>query len=493
MKKLLNLSIFVLLLFCLTFAVSAKAQREMAESGTAAANGNAKYVFLFIGDGMGMPQINSAEAYLSSVAGEKVGVKKLSFSQFPAQGLTTTYAADQFITDSAASATALACGLKTNSGVIAMDPTGTKKFKTIAEMAKEAGLKVGIVSSVDLDHATPASFYAHNKSRNNYYDIGLELANSSFDYFGGGRLRLSKAPKDKKNQHEVLKEKGWIMAGSREELNKIKPNSGQVYAYNYGFASDALVYDLDRKEKDITLAEFTKKGIELLANDNGFFMMIEGGKIDWACHANDAASAIHDTLAFDAAVQEAIKFYDKHPNDTLIIVTGDHECGGLTLGFAGTKYGSAYDLLKGQTGSQEAFNEYVLKPYKKKVAGSKGNLNDLIPAMEKHFGLSAAELSDYEKEMIANAFDQTMLDKKERAKDDATFLLYGGYEPLSVTLTHILNQKAGLAWTSYSHTGVPVPTFAKGNGAPLFHGYYDNTDIFHKMIASMKQLLGSAR
>lgn len=446
-----------------------------------AISSNAKYVFLFIGDGMAMPQLSAAEAYLSAKDGENANFKKLAMSNFPAQGLTTTQSSNALITDSAAAGTAIATGQKTESGVIAMDSTKRKKLKTIAEMAKESGKKVGIVSSVNLDHATPATFYSHNPSRKNYYDINIQMANSNFDYFAGGMVRIDKTPKGKKTAHQVMKEKGWAIAATRDELNSLVPGI-QSYAYNKGFAGNALDYVIDQDVEDITLAEFTKKGIELLDNKNGFFMMIEGGKIDWACHANDAAASIKNTIAFDDAIKEAIEFYNQHPEETLIVVTGDHETGGLTLGFAGTKYGSAFEKIDKQKMSHEGFNTNILESFKKEK-GANATLADIMPAIEEAFGLT--DLTEYEMARLKTSFSESMLPKEKRAKNDESYLLYGGYEPLTITLTHILNQRAGFAWTSYSHTGVPVPIFAMGVTQDSFNGYYDNTDIFTKLYKAL--------
>ncbi|WP_319415979.1 alkaline phosphatase [Marispirochaeta aestuarii] len=433
----------------------------------------ARYVFLFIGDGMALTQINAAEAYLKSQTETDVGVEKLAFSQFPNQGLTTTYDAGSFITDSASAGTAIATGHKTLSGVINMDTSKSIKYTTIAEMAKAAGMKVGVISSVNLDHATPACFYAKEASRNNYYNIGVQLANSNFDYFAGGMLRLDKTPQGQKNVHEIMAEKGWLIASNRNELRALRPGTRQVYAYSKGFAGNALDYAMDMKTDTISLAEYTSRGIELLDNENGFFMMVEGGKIDWACHANDAAASINDTIAFDNAVKEAVDFYNRHPEETLIIVTGDHETGGLSLGFAGTKYDSAFTEIGRQKMSFEAFDHYVLKPFKQN--NPTGSLAQLMPEIRKNFGIDS--LSPYESELLENAFNASM---KGVGEDEESYLLYGGYEPISVTLTHILNNRAGLAWASYSHTGVPVATFALGVGGELFNGYYDNTEIFRK-------------
>ncbi len=461
----------------------AEGQSEGAAGAGTYASGGAKYVFVFIGDGMGMPQISAAEAYLKETQGSGVGQEFLSFSTFPAQALTTTYAEDRFITGSAAAATAIACGKKTTIGTIAMNGARTMPYKTIAEMARDAGIKVGIVSSVSIDHATPAAFYAHQPTRNNYYEIGLDMTESGFDYFAGGNPRFGKAPKGSPSIPDIMASKGYTVTDTRDEFLRLRAGDSMVLAYDTGFTGDALVYDIDRKADNISLAEFTAKGIELLDNPDGFFMMVEGGKIDWACHANDAVSAIWDTFAFDAAVREAIKFYNKHPDETLIVVTGDHECGGLTLGFAGTGYETAFGVLDGQTMSYEAFDEYVLKPFESSNTLSRVNVESLLPMLDECFGIS--DLSEYELELISDAFARSMGGEVEGSTNEETVLLYGGYEPLTVTLTHILNRRAGLSWTSYKHTGVPVPLFALGVGSSAFHGYYDNTDIFHKTVAAM--------
>ena len=445
----------------------------------------AKYVFLLIGDGMGIPQRTAAEQYVGN---------KLLMDTLPVQGITTTHAADRFITGSAASATAMASGLKTNIGVVGMDPK-MRAVKTLAEMAQDKGMKVGIVSSVSIDHATPAAFYAHVPKRGQYYDIDVALAKSDFDYFGGGGL---KDPAHKRNNSsnyqgnalEMAKKNGYTVVTDKDEFMALDAKAGKVLAYNEWLQdSGALPYDMDNRSQDITLAEFTQKGIELLDNDKGFFMMVEGGKIDWACHANDGKASIQDTLAFDRVVKAAYDFYEEHPDETLIVVTGDHECGGLTLGFAGTKYATNFDILGKQNVSFQKFSAEVLEAFKQ---GDQTTFGAMKPLITKHFGLKFdADASDpmalksHEVIKIMQAFERSMAGDVEKSKDPETYILYGGYDPLTVTLTHILNQKAGMAWTSYKHTGVPVTTSAVGLGAEAFSGAYDNTDIALKIMDTM--------
>ncbi|MFN2354887.1 MAG: alkaline phosphatase [Desulfopila sp.] len=457
--------------------------KGVAEQGNV---GKAKYVFLFVGDGMAMPQVNAAEIYKSAAANSGIKVSKLSFTQFPTSGLTTTYDASSFITDSASAMTAMMTGRKTLSGVINMDTKKIEKYKTLAEYAKEGGYKVGVVSSVSLDHATPAATYAKVASRGQMYDIAVQLTESEFDYFGGGGLTQKGKKEGDADIIDLARNNGYTVVDSKSDFESLKPGTGRVLAYNAVLQdSSALSYDMDRAPDDLSLADYTRKGIELLDNPNGFFMVIEGGKIDWACHANDAAAAIKDTLAFDDAVVQAVKFADAHPDETLIVVTGDHETGGMTIGFSGTKYSTFFDKIGLQKGSFHAFNDKVLGPYKKIHTKDNAKLLDILPEVEQYFGLKYQELNDGDKEMLERAFRRSLGNEVERVAQENVYNLYGSYEPFTVALTHILNQSAGIGWTTYSHTGVPVATFARGVGHNLFSGYYDNTDIFGKLGQAM--------
>jgi alkaline phosphatase len=224
-------------------------------------------------------------------------------------------------------------------------------------------------------------------------------------------------------------------------------------------------------------------------------------------------SSIGDTVALDKAVVEAVRFYAKHPGETAIIVTGDHETGGMSIGFAGTKYESYHDRLQAQKMSYVAFTEHM-KAYRTAHApgsGQEARFEDMVPLMEEFFGLRLASadelaalakgqargpyakgkegyglvLKEYEEKSLREAFARSMAGDKERSANEVEYLLYGDYDPFVVTLTHILDRKSGIAWTTYAHTGVPVITSAMGAGAETFGGYYDNTDIFRKMVSIM--------
>ena len=231
-----------------------------------------------------------------------------------------------------------------------------------------------------------------------------------------------------------------------------------------------------------------EKGVQVLDNDKGFFLMCEGGKIDWACHANDAASTIHDTLALADAVQVAIDFARTHADETLILVTGDHETGGLTIGFAGTNYDTYISLLDSQKISYAKFDSDYVKGYKE----AKTPFETVLSDIEALFGLKVngdkgdkLVMTDYELGLLKTAYEKSINEKDTGMVKQAEYVAYGTYEPLTVTITHILNNKSGVAFTSYSHTGLPVAMFASGVNAEQFDGYYDNTDIYVKLAGML--------
>lgn len=449
-----------------------------------------KYIFLFIGDGMTFPQFTAASSYLGTknTGDKRVEDKKLEFMKFPVVGTATTFDSSSFCPDSASTATSISTGFKTLSGVINMNEQKNLAYEAISEtLKKEKKYKIGVVSSVPLNHATPAAFYAHQPSRNNYYEIGREMITSNFDYFGGGGLIASKGKDNNLTDLRTLaKNAGYKVVENTKDILALNTADKKVIAMNQTLVGDALPYEIDRKSDDLSLADFTRKGIDVLYNTNGFFMMVEGGKIDWACHANDAAASIHDTIAFDNAVQEAIKFYNKHPNDTLILVTGDHETGGMSIGYAGTKYSTYLNNLGNQKMSGEAFDLKVAEYRNKKT-----NFETVLMDIERNFGLltsnsssaksnPAMVLTEDEIAQLKTAYESSLSEKSNLSKNQF-YLEYGGYEPLSIAVTHLLNNKSGIGWTSYSHTGLPAAVFAKGLGAERFNGSYDNTELYFKL------------
>ena len=448
-----------------------------------------KYIFLFIGDGMSYPQVQTTNYYLNAIEDDGDDIltseSKLNMMKFPVAGSAQTYDSTSFCPDSASTATSISTGHKTYSGTINMDEKMETSYETIAEkLKKQLGYKVGILSSVNLNHATPAAFYAHQASRNNYYEIGQELIASNFDYFAGGGLKKTTGSEgDQTDLYELAQEAGYKVIKTKAEAE-----------------------NMDLEDGEWGLSDYVKKGIEVLDNDTGFFMMVEGGKIDWACHANDAAATITDTVAMDEAVGKAVDFYNEHPDETLILVTGDHETGGLTIGFAGTDYDTFLANISNQKISYAKFDSDYVAAYKE----NKTDFDTVMADITELFGLQAPTgttessnqadskdvhpegeedkgslvMTDYEYQKLQNAYEETMSRTGEEEEfGQEEYLMYGSYEPLTVTITHILNNKSGINFASYAHTGLPVEVFAMGVGQEQFEGYYDNTDIFNKVAA----------
>lgn len=445
--------------FSLLFFTSCEAPKEEAK---------AKYVFLFIGDGMGLSQVIAAEAYQHAVNGGEY--TPLGFRQFPGTGLTTTYAANRFITGSAAAGTALATGNKTNIGMISVDTSGTVPFQTIAEKAKIKGMKVGIISSVSIDHATPAVFYAHQASRSMYHEISLDLAASNFDFFGGGGLK--DPVREDVNVIDLAIENGFEYINDEESFDALLPSDKKVFFVNPDLTGGASMrYAIDQPEGYIALAEITKKAIEYLDNEEGFFMMVEGGKIDWLCHANDAGAMVHEVLDFSAAVDVALKFYYQHPEETLIVVTADHETGGLAIGNQQMHYESDYALLANQKVSGDDFN-IVLSDWRKDNHLNKKGFKNILNVTHEYFGFGGQEAA-----IVLNEKETESLYKAFLAYDISQEGEYGGYSPVTYQSTMVLTSRVGLGWTSQSHTGIAVPVYAIGTGFQAFSTNLDNTDI----------------
>ena len=381
------------------FAQGVDEQYALNGNRPASLSARPRYVFVFIGDGMSYPQVQSAADFLGKDANGIVDKVKassnpadspkpgtLSFLSFPVAGSAQTYDATSFAPDSASTATSIFTGHKTHS------------------------------SSINVD---------------------------------------------------IAKRSGYTVCFTQKDASALKEGDKAIVIAETLADSGAFSYEEDRKADEWALSDYVKKGIEVLDNPDGFFMMVEGGKIDWACHANDARSTIADTIALSDAVAEAVKFQQEHPSDTLILVTADHETGGLTIGYAGTDYNLFFRTLDNQTISYAKFDSDYVSRYKK----DKTSFEDVMADVEKLFGLKkpgnagsdkdgGLVLTDYEYGRIRTAYEKTMSGNKNRTQE--AYELYGTYEPLTVTLTHVLNHKSGIGFTSYSHTGLPVPVLADG-------------------------------
>lgn len=437
---------------------------------------NAKYVFYFIGDGMGPNEVLAAEMYLAKLDG-RIGRNQLCMTQFPYSGQAATFSASNSITDSSAAGTCLASGQKTTNGTLGLTPDG-KPVRTIAETLKADGWGVGITTSVSIDHATPGAFYAHVSSRNDYYRIGCQLLESNFDFFGGGTFYKPLDPDDSTapSLYRIAADKNYTIArgytayqntkADAEKMILIQPHEGLTDDYK---GQGMIPYALDKKADDLTLPQITEAAIDFLRGNERFFLMVEGGAIDWACHGNDGATVIGEVIEFDEAIRAAFEFYLQHPEETLIVVTADHETGGLALG--NSDYTLNLQLLQHQKTSAYLLSDELKALHRQ--YGKKLTWEQVKSLLQTELGFySAVEISIEEDAMLQAQFKRSM---SKKATDVKT--LYKELSGLSDAAVRLLNKKAKLGWTTGSHSAAAVPVFAIGAGAAQFSGWHDNSEI----------------
>ncbi len=433
----------------------------------------AKYIFYFIGDGMGTNQVLASEMYLAELEG-RIGRKQLLLTQFPYSGQVATFSASNGITDSAAAGTCLATGTKTNNGTLGLSPQ-KDTLRTIAEILQQQGYGIGIMTTVAIDHATPAAFYAKVPDRHQYYEIGTQLAYTNFDFFGGAGFHQPVKQHDKKapNLYDLCEEQGYTFAhGYADAQNKMNANKLILTQTTDGIdrtkQAGSLPYAIDRQEDALTLRQIVSTAIPYLSqNHDRFFMMVEGGMIDYACHGQDGATAIGETLDMDAALEEAYRFYLDHPDETLIIVTADHETGGLAMGNGG--YVLNLQTLQNQHCSAWILSDLLSALFKDNTP----TWDEVKNLLAKQLGFyTSVELTTEEDTLLHNLYNRAIAHKNGKVKT-----LYKTMDELGNTAIALFNKKAHLGWTSYDHTGHAVPVFAVGIGAERFTGWHDNTEI----------------
>ncbi len=447
------------------------------------AQGTAKYVFYFIGDGMGVNQVAGTEMYRAEVQG-RIGIEPLLFSQFPVASQATTYSATNSITDSSAGGTAIACGEKTYNGAIGVGKN-KQRLTSVAEMAKKAGKKVGITTSVSVDHATPASFYAHQNDRNMYYEIATDLPKAGFDFYAGSGFLKPHTSFDKKDTlsiYPLFKEAGYTVARGYADFKAKQKEAGKmILIQKEGAKDNALPYAIDQQQDDLTLAQITESAVTFLMKDNkkGFFLMVEGGKIDWACHANDVATAFHEVADMDAAVKVAYEFYKKHPKETLIVIAADHETGGLALGRKG--YTLNLKALQYQKGSQDKLSDALSAL--RKAKNNHTTWEDVKELLGEQMGFWKELSLTWEQERrLRDEFEESFVRNKIAfARSE-----YSMSEPLATKAKEIINEIALVGWTTGDHSASPIPVFAIGAGAELFQGKMENTDIPKRIAKAAK-------
>ena len=421
-------------------ACGASAQREPAP-GSRPHN-----VILFISDGCGPASFTLARTYVTDVlGGEGLAVDGML------AGAVRTRSADSRVTDSAAGATAFACGIKTNNGALAVDPEG-KPHTTVLEAAEARGMATGLVVTSTITHATPAAFAAHVPSRGMTAEIATqEIAQGIEVLFGGGTMDFLPAEAggsrtDGRNLFDEARDAGYQIVRTRDDFD------GDLHAPVLGlFTPGHMAYEIDRDPaREPSLAEMMRKAIDLLKDDpDGFFLMVEGSRIDHAAHGNDAAAHLHDILAFDEAVAAALDFA-RADGRTLIVSTSDHETGGLTLG----------RNIDGM--GVYAWYPEALEP----IRHSNGALwerltasGDLAQTLSEETGIRLEEIDGIRRAPLVEAFED---------RDAHAF---------SRAFNEVVSRKAVLGWTTNGHTGVDVNLYAFGPGRERFIGNHDNTEI----------------
>lgn len=455
MKRLSYLLLFVLL------AVAVQAQQ-------------AKYVFYFIGDGMGINQVNGTEMYLAEQENGRIGIAPLCFASFPYAGYATTFSATNSVTDSAAAGTALATGNKTYNGAIGVNKE-QEPVESVAVQAKKAGKKVGVTTSVSIDHATPAAFYAHQTSRSMYYEIALDLPKANFDFYAGSGFLKPHTTYDKQQAPEIypiFAEAGYTLVRGVDEYQAQKGGAKKmIMIQKEGAKADCLPYAIDRKAGDLTLKEITESAVDFLMKDNkkGFFLMVEGGKIDWACHGNDPATTFQEVIDMDEAVKVAYEFYKKHPKETLIVVTADHETGGMGLGTS--KYELHLRNLQYQQYSQDLLSREITNLRRQRKIFTWEEMKEVLGNL---MGFWKEVPVNWEQEKILrDAFENSFVKNNVPFEES----LYSKTEPLAAAAKKVMSQIAMVGWTTANHSAGYVPVFAIGAGAKAFAGKMDNTEI----------------
>ena len=442
---------------------------------SALAEGQVKYVFYFIGDGMGVNQINVTETYLAALKG-KIGYEPILMSNFPVVGLVNTYSATNGVTDSAAGGTALASGHKTKNGAIGMLEDLKTPCNSIAVWAQKAGKAVGVATNVAITHATPASFYGHQPNRNMYYEMGQDLCKSNFDFFAGSDFHRPNTKEGEPTLREQAKAAGYtILTGGYKEYQKKGRKADKLILFqsneqNEKLQSDHIPYALDQDKNDLTLEQITRAGINFLMSKqkDGFFFQIEGGMIDYACHRNDIGNVINEVLDLDKAVRVAYEFYEQHPDETIIVISADHETGGLVMGCG--PYELHTDLLKYQTRSIDETKWLLNQLYKK--APKKFTRAEVDKQLQAILGLGAGiPVSDKQRERV---------DRRWKAIEQA--INDGGkvsdrINDLCETCKHIISEAALISWASGGHSNGYVPVYAIGPGTEVFQGRINNTEI----------------
>ncbi len=425
-----------------------------------------KYIFLYIGDGMGMGPVNAAEYYNRTILGNTT---PLTMMQMPVAGICQTYSASDNITDSAAAGTALSTGTKTRNSMLGMNPD-TVAVQSVAVDLMNKGYGIGIVTSCAPDDATPGAFFAHVPSRKMFYPIDVQMATSGYQFIAGAELR-GKAEDGQPEITKVFADNNVQIVRGPEGIKEI--NSDRVVLLNpEGFQDWSIGYTIDSIPGALTMPMMAQACIDHLerTSPERFFMMFEGGEIDHALHANDGGAAVKEVINFDQALALAFDFYRAHPDETLIIVTADHDTGGMSMVHPRGAYGGLANIDY-QKVSKEQFSNYC-----KGLLRSRNvyTWDDMKEYLSENLGFySHLKITPEQTEKLKSLFDETF--EKRNSADQET--LYASFNAFAVEVFRIFNEATGLAFTTTSHSANPVPVFAIGVGADRFKSFNNNIDI----------------
>ena len=435
-----------------------------------------KYIFYMIGDGMGMSHRQLAQFYTQYKTGDNT--RLLAMNDMPVTANITTWNENTLVTDSASAGTALATGRKTKTGVIGMNAEGTESYRSITEALREKGMSIGLITTVTVTHATPASFGAHVADRNDESGIAEQYLNAGWDFIAGGGLNFfadaneGGAREEGDSLLDDFEAAGYTIDTDLASFGDTDFAATNKYlgVYEPKYLTEVITQKNGTKVSP-TLSEMTQAGIDALVQDeDGFFMMVEGGYIDGAAHNNDAPTTLHETLAFEEAVQTAVQFYNAHPDETLIIVAADHETGGLSLGF------NSYSMDMEALDSIKVAYERAIDKFLKE-----GDIDGYFAAMEEHYGLTISQeeredvlwqLENYDLSGMMADFGIT--DPAEIAEMEGMRHMFGISGHVSA---HLLAKRTKVAWSTQAHTGEPVPLTALGIGSERFGLCKDNTDV----------------
>lgn len=440
-----------------------------------------KYVFYMIGDGMGINEVRGAEIYNQATGN---GPAEVNFFHFPVRTFVTTNSATSLVTDSAAAGTALATGVKTYNNAMGV---GTDKLplSNLTEWASAKGFGCGVASSVGVNHATPAAFYAHTDDRNSYEVITEQLIAAGQISFAAGSALLNEKRKtghDSAYLENMVKEAGIAVVYGKEGIagTDMAALQQRVLCLDVPGGTDDLTPAINRRGGETELTDFVKAGIDYLYGhfaEKGFFFMIEGGAIDHAGHNDDAASDFWEINDFAKSIDAVLAFYEQHPDETLIVITADHETGGMMLG------AGQYEMNPSRLSAQKYDQGYINNAFRK--LSENGNVptwEDVQGFFKEYLGIGEAirlrpDQMDSLKAMYDRQFGRN--EGEETVKN-----LYSSNSRIVAEAMMLADKAAGYGWSFGCHSGSPVGLYAKGCRACDFLKCTDNTDI-PKMIRTV--------